>query len=124
MLKFKNILVFILFLLASFEKINGQTAEDHFRLKAMKIRKKVFGKKSAEIIESYGNLGNAYREKKKYKTAIKYFEKALENKIIQRGEGHKDLVRFYKNMSDVYYLMQNKAKGGFYKNKLERIAQN
>ena len=32
-------------------------------------------------------------------------------KIIQRGEGHKDLGRFFKYLSDVYYLMEDKEKG-------------
>ncbi|TND07174.1 MAG: hypothetical protein FD123_3319 [Bacteroidetes bacterium] len=92
--------------------------------KAMKIREKVFGEKSAEIIESYRGLGNGYREKGEYKKALKYFEKALENKIIQRGEGHKDLGRFYKNISEVYYLMENKAQGDFYKSKSEEVLKN
>lgn len=63
-------------------------------LKALRIREKVFGPTSAEIIESYVGLGNTYRETKAYDTALDYFEKALRNKIIQRGEGHKDLVKF------------------------------
>lgn len=88
-------------------------------LKAMKIREKLFGEASAEIIDSYVGLGNVYREKKDYTTSLKYFEKALKNKIVQRGEGHKDLAKFYKYISDVYYLMENKEQGDFYKTKSE-----
>jgi len=88
---------------------------------AMKIREKNFGVSSAEIIESYLGLGNAHREKKEFATALNYFEKALNNKIIQRGEGHKDLIRFYKYISEVYYLMDNKIKGDEYKSKWEAI---
>jgi tetratricopeptide (TPR) repeat protein len=84
-------------------------------MKAMKIREIVFGLTSAEIIESYVGLGNTYREKKEYNTSLEYFERALKNKIIQRGEGHKDLVKFYKYIGDVYYLMENKLKGDEYK---------
>ncbi len=90
-------------------------------LKAMKIREKVFGLESAEIIESYVGLGNTYRENKEYATSLEYFEMALRNKIIQRGEGHKDLVKFYKYISDVYYLKENKLKGDEYKTKFEDI---
>lgn len=90
-------------------------------LKALKIREVVFGVTSAEIIESYVGLGNAYREKKEYDAALKYFENALENKIKQRGEGHKDLIKFYKYISDVYYLKENKLKGDEYKAKWEEI---
>lgn len=90
----------------------------------MKIREKVFGKTSAEIIESYNGLGNAYREKKDYKRSLVYFEKALKNKIIQRGQGHKDLLKFYANVSEVYYLMENKKQGDFYKTKSEEIIRN
>ncbi|MGB4970988.1 MAG: tetratricopeptide repeat protein [Saprospiraceae bacterium] len=84
-------------------------------LKAMKIREKIFGLTSAEIIESYVGLGNTYREKTDYSTSLVYFESALKNKITQRREGHKDLVKFYKYISDVYYLMGNKLKGDEYK---------
>ena len=69
-------------------------------------------------------MGNAYREQKKYKKALKYFEKALENKIRQRGPGHIDVVRFYKNMSDVYYLMGQKTQGDIYNSKAEEILKN
>jgi tetratricopeptide (TPR) repeat protein len=84
-------------------------------LVAMSIREKVFGLTSSEIVESYVGLGNAYKQKKEYKTALEYFEKALKNKIIQRGKDHKDLIRFYKYISDIYYLLNNKAKGDEYK---------
>ncbi len=89
----------------------------------MKIREKVLGEASAEIIESYVGLGNAYREKKEYNTSLKYFERALKNKILQRGERHKDLIKFYKYISEVYYLMENKLKGDEYKIKWEKIGQ-
>ena len=87
----------------------------------MKIREQLLGKESVEVIQSYIGLGNAYKEKKDYKTSIDYFEKALQNKIKQRGQGHKDLVRYYNNISEVYYLMDNKAQGDFYKAKSEEI---
>ena len=93
-------------------------------LKAMRIREKVFGAESAEITESYAGLGNAYREKKEYETSLDYFEKALNNKIIQRGEGHIDLAKFYKYISDVYYLMANNSKGDEFKTKWEEIKRN
>ena len=82
--------------------------------KAINMREKIFGGNSAEIIESYTGLGNAYREKKNYKTALDYFDKALQNKILQRGLGHKDLARYYKKISDVYYLMGDKIQGDLY----------
>ena len=89
--------------------------------KAMQIREKLFGKASAEIVESFYGLGNAYKEKKEYSISLEYYEKSLKNKIAQRGEGHKDLVKFYKKMSDVYYLMGNNKQGDFYKIKAEEI---
>ena len=87
----------------------------------MKIREKLFGETGVEVIQSYTGLGNAYREQKEYKTSLEYFEKALKRKIVQRGEGHKDLIKFYKNISEVYYLMNNKKQGDFYKSKSEEI---
>src|SRR5688572_9315528 len=92
-------------------------------LKAMQIRQKLFGDSSVQIIDSYVGLGNSYREKKEYTTSLDYFEKALRNKIIQRGEGHKDLAKYYKNISDVYFLMKNKEQGDFYKNKSEEVTK-
>lgn len=93
-------------------------------LKAMEIRKQLFGDNSVEIIDSYVGLGNAYREKGEYTSSIMYFEKALNNKIIQRGEGHKDLGRYYKYLSDVYYLMLDKEAGDLYKSKYEAVSKN
>ncbi len=90
-------------------------------LKAMNIRGILYGKKSVEITQSYYHLGNAYRENRDYKTSIEYFQKALENKIAERGEKHKDLARYYKNISEVYYLMKNKEQGDFYKTKSEEM---
>jgi len=93
-------------------------------LKAMEIRNKLFGETSIEIIESYVGLGNAYREKGEYPMSVEYFEKALRNKIIQRGDGHKDLGRYYKYLSDVYYIMGDKDEGDLYKSKYEAVSGN
>jgi len=93
-------------------------------LKAMKIRKKLFGDTSVEIMQSYTHLGRSYRDKRDYKTSLKYFEKALKNKIIQVGEEHKDVASFYKNISDVYYQMDNNDKGDRYKAKAEACMKN
>ena len=90
-------------------------------LKAKKIREDLFGKTGAEVTQSYTHLGNAYREKGNYKASLEYFEKALQNKILQQGEGHKDLARFYKNISEVYYLMENKEQGDIFKAKSENL---
>ncbi len=96
-----------------------KSIDAHF--KALKIREKVYGADGAEIIESYVGLGNAYREKKEYHISLEYFEKALKNKIIQRGEGHKDLAKYLAYISDVYFLMDNKLKGEEYKLKSETL---
>ena len=56
-----------------------------------------------------------------YKTSVEYFQKALDNKITQLGEKHKDLARYYKSISDVYYLMKNKEQGDLYKTRSEEI---
>ena len=69
------------------------------------------------MIQSHTNLGNAYKEKGDYKSALKYYQKALEIKILQVGEGHKDLAKFYQNVSEVYYLMGDKKQGDYYKAK-------
>ena len=92
-------------------------------VKAMNIREKLFGAGSPEIAESYTGLGNAYRELKDYQRSVMYFEKALQNKIAQRGKDHKDLVRYYKNASDVYYLTGNQSQGDTYKAKADEIAK-
>ena len=46
-----------------------------------------------------------------------FYLKALENQIIQRGSEHKDLIGYYKNVSDLYYLMGNNEQGELYKTK-------
>lgn len=93
-------------------------------LHAMKIREKLFGKTGAEVTQSYTHLGSAYKEKGEYKTSLTYFEKALSNKIAQLGEGHKDLLRFYKSVSDVYYLIENKEQGDLYKARADGLLKN
>jgi len=52
---------------------------------------------------------------------LKYFEKALHNKIIQRGEGHQDLVTHYTSISEVYYKMENTEKGDVCNAKADEI---
>ncbi|MEP7198081.1 MAG: tetratricopeptide repeat protein [Saprospiraceae bacterium] len=86
---------------------------------AMKIREKLFGEKSVEIIESYSGLGNAFRENRNFESSLEYFEKALNNKILQRGLGHKDLKKYYKNLSEVYYLKGDKLQGDAFSAKSE-----
>jgi tetratricopeptide (TPR) repeat protein len=92
-------------------------------LAALKIREHLFGSTGAEVIQSYTNLGRAYRANQDYATSLMYFEKTLQNKIAQRGEGHKELAPFYKNISDVYYLMDNRAEGDRYKALSDEILQ-
>lgn len=86
-------------------------------LKAKTIRQKLFGESGAEVTQSYIHLGHTYREKKEYSSALVYFEKALKNKAQQSGPGHKDVGKIYSLLSDVYYLMGNKAQGDAYKAK-------
>lgn len=85
------------------------------------IREKVFGKDSAEIVESYRGLGNEYRKKKIYRKSLAFFERALRNKMDQLGQGHKDLARYYKSISEVYSLMGNKSKAREYVGRGEEI---
>ncbi len=87
--------------------------------RAMKIRSVVFGDSSVQIIDSYVGLGNAFREQKEYDSSLVYFQKALSNKVLQRGEGHKDLKRHYNNISAVYMLMGNRVEGELYKSKAD-----
>ena len=87
----------------------------------MRIREKVFGKASPEIVESYRGLANAYREQKSYKKSLSYFEKALENKLKQLGPGHKDLARYYKNIAEVHLLAGDKVKSDEFARKAEEI---
>jgi hypothetical protein len=49
------------------------------------------------------------------------YEKALAIKIAQLGQGHKDLIRYYKSISEVYGLMGNKARSDEYRRKAEEI---
>ncbi len=84
---------------------------------ALSIRKELFGENGVELIQSYINLGNTYREKREYESAIKYFELALKNSIIQRGPTHKEVSKIHKNISDVYFLMNDLIKGNYYKEK-------
>lgn len=90
-------------------------------LKAMRIREFLYGNKGNEVIQSYTGLGNAYKAKQDYKNAYVYYEKALFNKIEQKGEGHKDLVKYYKYLSEVSYLMADTEKGDLYKFKADSI---
>lgn len=89
--------------------------------KAMMIRENLFGLKSAEIVESFVGLGNSYLDKNEFNTSLEYFEKALSTKIRQLGEGHKDLIKYYKYVSKVHYLLNDKLKGDEYKLKAESI---
>lgn len=89
--------------------------------KAMLIREKLFGSQSAEIIESFVGLGNSYLDKNELSTSLIYFDKALNNKVRQRGEGHKDLVKYYNYVSKVHYLLNDIPKGDEFKLKAEAI---
>jgi tetratricopeptide (TPR) repeat protein len=93
-----------------------KAVENH--LHALAIREYLFGETSAEVIQSLVNLGNAYREKQDYATSLYYFDRALETKSLQLDE-KKDLSKFYKNISDVYYLMNNKTQGDAFKAKAQ-----
>jgi tetratricopeptide (TPR) repeat protein len=95
-------------------KIQADSAV-YFNRQALEIRDKLFGENSVEIIESYNGLANAYKARKEYATALSFYEKALANKILQRGAAHKDVARFYTNVSDVYFLMGKNEKGTHYK---------
>lgn len=90
-------------------------------LVALDIRKKLFGEKSPEINQTYFNLGRVYKEKKDYETSLSYFRKLLANKIEQLGPDHKDLVKVYNSLSEVYYLMGNKTLGDENKAKGDEI---
>ena len=69
--------------------------------------------------QSYLNFGNLYKAKKDYPTSLEYFQKALQNKIKQYGLHHKDLVKTYKNISEVYYLMGNTEEGDKFRREAE-----
>lgn len=93
-----------------------------YHLLALKVREHLFGPAGAEVIQSYTNLGNVHREKKEYDAALDHFLKALQIKIAQPSAQPKELSRFYENISEVYYLMNNQEQGDFYKNKSEKAA--
>ncbi|MBK9271980.1 MAG: hypothetical protein IPM48_10315 [Saprospiraceae bacterium] len=46
---------------------------------------------------------------------ISNIEKALGNKVLQRGVGHIDLIKYQQYLSEVHYLMGNNEKGDYYK---------
>ncbi|MEP6646388.1 MAG: tetratricopeptide repeat protein [Saprospiraceae bacterium] len=91
-------------------------------LKALKIREKIFGSKSTEVNQTYNNLAKAYKEKKEYDTALTYLQKLEENKILQVGPDHKDLIKVYTSLSDLYQLMGNDEQMVLYKSKADAIS--
>lgn len=103
-----------------FRNKNNDAIRAH--LKAMKIREKLLGKTSPEVSQSYANLGNAYKDKADYAKALEYYDKALQNKILQLGPTHKDLAKYYGNVSDMYLMTGNKEKGALYKAKKESVS--
>ena len=70
-----------------------------------------------KLIQTYTGLGNSYREKQNFEYAINYFELALKNKILQRGEHHKEVTKIYNYLNELYYLIKNNVKGNFNKEK-------
>jgi tetratricopeptide (TPR) repeat protein len=88
---------------------------------AMKIRAKVFSPDGPEIVESYRGLGNAYREKKDYSRALEYFQMALANKLAQLGNGHRDLGRFYRYVSEVHGLNGNAVLAEEFRSKADSL---
>ncbi len=87
----------------------------YFHRLSMAVREKLFGENSVEIIESYTGLGNSYKVNTEYTTALSFYEKALANKILQRGTAHKDLGRYYSNISELYFLLGKNELGDYYK---------
>jgi tetratricopeptide (TPR) repeat protein len=110
----------------------GNIANVHFRkqdydqaiaahMLALEIREKVFGPDGPEIVESFRGLGNAYREKQDYPRALVYFERALQNKIAQLGNGHRDLGRYYLQLGEVHSLAGNEAMASEYRMKAQEV---
>ena len=64
------------------------------------LEKQQDDKYKLEIAEVYNNLGNAYKGKKEYETALKWHQKALDIRL-QFGENTFNTARSYNNMGSV-----------------------
>ncbi|MEO6168180.1 MAG: tetratricopeptide repeat protein [Chitinophagales bacterium] len=89
---------------------------------ALEIRQELYGAGAPELAQSYNNLGNAYREKKQYNTALENFQKAAHIRE-QPPVNNKDLSKYYKSISEVYFLMGDQEKGEHFKNKAATLLE-
>ncbi|HUM46128.1 MAG TPA: tetratricopeptide repeat protein [Chitinophagales bacterium] len=93
-----------------------------YHTEALQIRQQLYGAGAPELAQSYNNLGNAYREKKQYATALENFQKAAQIRE-QPPVNNKDLAKYYKSISEVYFLMGDREKGEQFKIKADGVSQ-
>ncbi len=90
-------------------------------LKALRIREKLYGSKGREVYQSYNNLGKTYTELNDYETALTYYEKAWTNWLEQQKYTDADLIKLYKEFSDICYKINKSQRGDYYKEKAKAL---
>ena len=71
-------------------------------VRALKIRKKIYGDHHIGVAASYNNLGNVHTDLREYTKAKGYYEKALVIRKEKYGEHHGDVAASYNNLGIVY----------------------
>ncbi|MBW6536370.1 MAG: CHAT domain-containing protein [Mariniphaga sp.] len=73
-----------------------------------------FNENELALARLYNNVGNTYKDKLNFETALNYLERAV-NILMNKNENEQDIADFYYNIAEIHYKLRN------YKNALEII---
>ena len=85
-----------------YHRIGKYSQAEGFHIKALMIRKNIFGEDHTDVALSYNNLASVYCTLGKYNQAKELHEKALVIWKKINGEDHVDVARSYNNLASVY----------------------
>ena len=85
-----------------YHRIGKYSQAEGFHIKALMIRKNIFGEDHTDVALSYNNFASVYCTLGKYNQAKELHEKALVIWGKINGEDHVDVARSYNNLASVY----------------------
>ena len=78
---------------------------EHFLL-AESAYKSEIKNNSLAIARLYNNIGNVYKDKLSFETALDYLERAV-NILINKNDNEQDIADFYYNIAEIHFKLRN-----------------